>query len=103
MCLIQEAGYNEPICIPGQDNNINDSAVSPYLLTVTERICTDTTVNQIDQVHASGPLMYLLRLLVRRYGMTPVRNVCKRYRWIQPPFLELATEVSTNQGCRQGQ
>ena len=95
-CLIQEAGCNEPMCILGQDNNIKDSAARLRLLAVIERICTDTTINQIDQVHATGPLMYLLRLLVRRYGMMPLRNVCKKYQWVQPPNLELTTEVSRN-------
>ena len=93
--LIKGVGFKEPVTVLKQE----DSTISSSLLAVVEKICTDTTVNQIDQVHASGPLMYLLRLLVRRYGMTPLMNICKKYQWVQPPNLELSTEVSTKTCC----
>ena len=88
-CLIREVDCNEK-----KDVVMKDSDTCSTLLMIVERICSDTTINWIDQVHATGPLMYLLRLLVRRYGMMHLKKIAKRYQWIQPPHLELTTEVS---------
>lgn len=48
------------------------------LMQLTEEMCNDSLVNH-DVV---GPAIYLVKLLVRQYGFSYLKEVSKKYQWI---------------------
>ena len=68
------------------------------LVHVAEVLCTDSGVNHIDVTGDSditGPIVYLLKLLVRKYGTDCLQRVSKDHQWVVPPPLRPGQEVRT--------
>ncbi len=73
------------------------------LLPAAREACTDPTVNKVDVVGTSGivgPVVYLLKLLVRRYGTHCLQNIVSSptllCSWVVPHELQRSEEVETN-------
>ena len=61
------------------------------LLRAAGRMCSDHEVNCIDPSGSRdtvGPAIYLLKLLVRRYGMPCLKAAAETYDWIVPAELQ---------------
>ena len=60
------------------------------LLKAAGQMCTDREVNCIDpaeQQNTMGPLIYLLKLIVRQYGMPCLRVAAQVHDWLIPAQL----------------
>ena len=68
------------------------------LVHVAGVLCTDSGVNHIDVTGDSdttGPIVYLLKLLMRQYGTDCLQRVSKDHQWVVPPQLRQGQEVRT--------
>lgn len=65
------------------------------LLRIAEVVCGDGNINTTDFTlgDAVGPIVYLLRLLVRQYGFDCLRQVSNEYHWVVPEGLHRAEQV----------
>ena len=72
---------------------LKSSTVSNPLLRVAEKLCIDTRVNIIDP-DTTGPVFYLIKLLVRQFGFPCLRAVSQLYSWLVPKGLKRADDVS---------
>ena len=73
------------------------TAQADHLLRLTERVCTDASINHIDITGTTdtiGPNVYLLKLLVRQFGSTQMMEVSKVCGWVLPPQLRTEHTVS---------
>ena len=71
------------------------------LLRVAGEMCSDYKVNCIDptgQKDTVGPVIYLLKLIVRQYGMPCLKAAAKAHDWLIPHELK-STQVSNDSGC----
>ena len=60
------------------------------LLRAAERMCSDSDINCIDSTghrDTVGPVIYLLKLLVRQYGMPCLKAAAEVHEWIIPAEL----------------
>ena len=73
-------------------------AQASHLLQAAKAICTNRHVNRIDVTSYSdttGPIVYLLKLLVRQFGGTAcLERVVETHMWVTPPELRRGEEVS---------
>ena len=68
------------------------------LITAAAKMCSDHKVNCIDptdQQNSVGPEIYLLKLIVRQYGMPCLRVAAKVHDWLIPAQLK-STQVSSD-------
>ena len=68
------------------------------LITVAAKMCSDHKVNCIDptdQQNTVGPMIYLLKLIVRQYGMPCLRVAAQVHNWLIPAQLK-STQVSSD-------
>ena len=76
---------------------IHPSSQTMQLIYTTQNVCSDLHVNVIDtsgRLDTTGPVVYLMRLLVRQYGMPCLEKVTKTYPWVVPQQLKSVQEVS---------
>lgn len=69
----------------------------PTLLRGIREMCTDTAINHFDdtgQADTVGPVIYLLKLIVRQYGFPCLAEVSTAHTWVVPPELRKADEVT---------
>ena len=65
--------------------------VDQDLLKAAKSLCTNDVVNCIDTnelQNTVGPAIYLIKLLVRRYGMPYLKSACDVHDWIIPSALK---------------
>ena len=68
------------------------------LVHAAEGLCTDKDINHIDVTGDSdmtGPIVYLIKLLMRQYGTDCLQQVSGRHQWVVPPELRQREEVSS--------
>ena len=64
------------------------------LVQLAESMCLDPTINSRDfDANAAGPTVYLLKLLVRRFGFQCLNTVSADHKWIVPKELQAADKV----------
>ena len=71
------------------------------LLHAVRAVCIDTSVNHVDgtgQTNTTGPVIYLLKLIVRQYGLSCLTEVCAAHTWVIPLGLRKADKVIMT-GC----
>ena len=69
----------------------------PTLLRGVREVCTDATINRFNdtgQADTIGPVIYLLKLIVRQYGFPCLAKVSTEHTWVVPPELRKADEVT---------
>lgn len=75
------------------------------LLQIAYTMCTDLNVNVLDssgRKDITGPVIYLLKLLVRRYGFPCLKSVSEAHPWVVPEELGRGDNVSlTRVKCYQ--
>ncbi len=76
---------------------LKSDSVSNALLRVAEKLCIDTRVNIISptgKLDTTGPVFYLIKLLVRQFGFPCLRAVSRVHSWLVPEGLKRADNVS---------
>lgn len=68
------------------------SAQTNDLLRLAEDICTKVQLTESD---TAGPMIYLIKLLVRQYGSNKLIEVSKIHAWVLPPQLMSEQTVSS--------
>jgi len=71
--------------------------MKPALLRAVRSVCIDPAVNLFDQTEQSdttGPVLYLLKLIVRQFGFPCLKEVSVEHPWIMPHELKTEYEVS---------
>ena len=71
------------------------------LLKAAAKMCSDLEVNCIDPAqwqNTMGPLIYLLKLIVRQYGMPCLRVAAQVHDWLIPARLK-TKHVSNGNNC----
>jgi hypothetical protein len=67
------------------------------LLEATRKICTDPVINTTTihsgSVNVTGPVMYLLKLLVRHFNFPCLKPASETYPWIVPTALRTSNLV----------
>ena len=61
------------------------------LLRAAKRLCSDRDVNSIDptgEKDTMGPVIYLLKLVVRQYGMPCLKAIAENHDWLIPAELK---------------
>ena len=72
------------------------------LIKAAAKMCSDHEVNCIDptdQQNTVGPVIYLLKLIVRLYGMPCLRVAAQVHDWLLPAQLK-STQVSNDNGFK---
>jgi hypothetical protein len=72
------------------------------LLKAAAKVCSDCEINCIDptgQTDTVGPVVYLLKLIVRQYGMPYLRIAAQIHDWIVPAQLK-STHVNINDNMK---
>lgn len=75
---------------------VETSAQAKQLVYTACNVCCDLNVNVIDitgRSDTTGPIVYLMRLLVRQYGMPCLETVADAYSWVIPRQLRNAKVV----------
>jgi len=71
--------------------------MKPNLLHAVKTVCTDPTVNHVDdteQTDTTGPVLYLLKLIVRQFGFPCLKEVTMEHPWVIPHELKKADKVT---------
>ena len=82
---------------PGQA--VERSQVVLDLMEQMKKICTDTFINTVTiyprgNLDVTGPVVYLLKLLVRQFNFPCLKQTSERYPWIVPEGLRTSNLVS---------
>ena len=75
---------------------LKSDRVNNTLLKVARDMCMDTRVNVIDptgRVDATGPVLYLMKLIVRQFGFPCLQTVCQAQPWVIPEGLRKTDNV----------
>jgi hypothetical protein len=73
-----------------KQNIVTSSPMKQQLVYTAHNVCCDLKVNVIDttgSLDTTGPIVYLMRLLVRQYGMSCMEKVADVYSWVIPKEL----------------
>ena len=80
-----------------QQRSAEDGVLIIRLLHQAGEVCVDPNINSIDdtaQRDTVGPVVFLIKLLVRQYGLNCLQKASKDHAWIIPEQLRHAGEVS---------
>ena len=79
-----------------QPRSQDDGVLVVQLLHQAREICVDPNINSIDdtgQRDTVGPVVFLIKLLVRQYGLTCLQSASEAHAWIVPEQLKKTGEV----------
>ena len=82
-----------------QPRSQEDGVLVVRLLHQAREICVDPNINSIDntgQRDTVGPVVYLIKLLVRQYGQGCLQSASEAHAWIVPEQLKQTGEVRIN-------
>ena len=75
--------------VSSKQNIVTSSSIKQLVYTA-QNVCCDLKINVIDttgSIDMTGPTVYLMRLLVRQYGMSCLEKVADTYSWVIPKEL----------------
>ena len=80
-----------------QPRSQEDSALVVQLLQQARDVCTDLSINTVDTTGRKdtvGPVVYLIKLLMRQYGLNCLQTAAEEHRWIIPEVIKNSEKVS---------
>lgn len=80
-----------------QQRSAKDGVLVVRLLQQAREVCVDPNVNSVDdtgQTDTVGPVVFLIKLLVRQYGLNCLQRASEDHAWIVPEQLKQTGEVS---------
>ncbi len=93
------AGVRLSLSVLAQE--LKGDRVNSSLLRVARYLCMDIRVNVIDptgRVDTTGPVLYLMRLLVRQFGFPSLQTLSQSHPWVVPETLRRVDNVSACSG-----
>jgi hypothetical protein len=76
----------------------HQSAKSPLLMDNAKTICTDHEINLITNaggnLDMTGPIVYLIKLLVRQFSFPCLKQASEKYPWLIPEGFRTSNLVS---------
>ena len=54
------------------------------VLATTRRACTESRINTTGEANTTGPVVYLLKLLVRQAGFVCLNKIVQTHNWVVP-------------------
>ena len=79
-----------------QPRSSEDGVLVVRLLHQAREVCVDPNINSIDdtgQRDTVGPVVFLIKLLVRQYGLNCLQRASEDHAWIVPEQLKQTGEV----------
>ena len=79
-----------------QPRSSEDGVLVVQLLLQAREVCVDPNINSIDdtgQRDTVGPVVFLIKLLVRQYGLNCLQRASEDHAWIVPEQLKQTGEV----------
>ncbi len=76
---------------------LRNDRVSDTIAGIARDLCMDTRLNIIDpsdRVDTTGPVLYLVKLLVRQFGFPCLKRVGQAHPWVIPEGLRKKENVS---------
>ena len=73
-----------------------DGVLVVQLLHQAQEVCVDPNINSVDdtgQRDTVGPVVFLIKLLVRQYGLNCLQRASEAHTWIMPEQLKQTGEV----------
>ena len=70
----------------------NSSSLDEDLLLMTVDVCTDESINKVDSsssTFVTGPILFLLKVLIRHYGFSFLMSISKDHQWIVPKVFKV--------------
>eukprot|EP00731_Ephydatia_muelleri_P002837 Em0001g2837a len=64
--------------------------INASLLNAVKNICTDKHINRISPTEATGPNIFLLKVLARSCNMSALKQVAQKHTWLLPPALHFS-------------
>ena len=80
-----------------QPRSQEESVLVVQLLQQAREVCTDPSINSVDTTGRKdtvGPVVYLIKLLTRQYGLNCLQAAEEEHGWIVPEVLRKSEEVS---------
>ena len=68
--------------------------VARRLMPIANKICSDATINVFDQHICTGPSVFLVKLIVRHYGIACLEKIVANHPWVVPEALQNQGQVS---------
>lgn len=87
----------ELLNLSDQPRSQEDGVLVVQLLHQAREVCVDPSINVIDntgQKDTVGPIVYLIKLLVRQYGLSCLQKASVEHTWIVPDLFRKTEEVS---------
>ena len=66
--------------------------LAPQLMSIAESLCTNANFNRLTPTEWTGPAAFLVKTIVRLYGLNCLKKVIINYPWVLP--LELKKQAS---------
>ena len=79
-----------------QPRSHEDGVLVVRLLQQAREVCVDASINSIDdtgQRDTVGPVVFLIKLLMRQYGLNTLQRASEAHAWIVPEQLKQTGEV----------
>ena len=70
-----------------------EPVVAHHLMQIANKICTDRTLNDFDPSVCAGPSVFLVRLIVRQYGIGYLEKIIPNHPWVMPEILQNEDQV----------
>ena len=67
--------------------------IARRLMQIALKICTDKTVNVFDESGCTGPCIFLVKLIVRQYGVACLDKIVEKHPWVVPEVLRNVGQV----------
>ncbi len=96
-----EAVAGVRFCLSILAEQLKSDHISEAISRVARYLCMDTRLNIIDpsgRVDTTGPVLYLIKLLVRQFGFPCLMTVSQTHPWVIPEGLRRVNNVSVHSG-----
>ena len=67
--------------------------VAHRLMQIANKICTDRTLNEFDPSVCTGPSVFLVKLIIRQYGIACLEKIIPNHPWVMPEILQNEGQV----------
>ena len=85
--LLQQQVNEVGGAFPASHTHIIHGATADRLLQKARQACTMEGVNTIDSTgerNTTGPIVYLLKMIVRQWGFGCLKKIVERHQWVVP-------------------
>ena len=70
--------------------------IAPQLMNIAKLLCTNANLNRVTPTEWTGPAAFLVKTIVRLYGLDCLKKVIMNYPWVLPSTLNIQASVWTS-------